>query len=145
MAKAHNERGMTMTINMNETITNVTLTKVCSIRADEDSSEKKNITLRIKFDGATVQSVFDKAVAGAVIQWQNGVGRKHFDTFKTNQTVEITFVAPAKTTIDPETAMVAKLSTMTAEEQQAYFMEMLKKATPAKPETEVETEAAEAN
>ena len=120
----------TMTINMNEVITGVTLTKVCSIRADEDSSEKKNITLRVKFDGATLKGVFDKALSSAVISWQNGVGRKAFDKFKSGQTVDIQFVAPASSAIDPESAMIAKLSTMTAEEQTAYFMEMMKKAKP---------------
>lgn len=117
------------TMNMNELIANVTLTKVCSIKADKDSTESKNITLKIKFDGSTLQNVFDKAVAGAVIQWQNGVGRKNFDTFKPNQTVEIQFNAPAsRTAVDPETAMVAKLQSMTAEEQIAYIKELQKKA-----------------
>jgi hypothetical protein len=117
-------------MNMNDIISNVTLTKVCSIKADKDSTESKNITLRIKFDGATVQSVFDKAVAGAVIAWQNGVGRKGYDTFKPNQTVDIQFTAPAsRTAVDPETAMIAKLQSMTEDEQKTYLAEMMKKAT----------------
>jgi hypothetical protein len=120
--------GMTM-INMTEVIANVTLSKVCSIKADKDSTESKNITLRVKFDGATVQSVFDKAVAGAVIAWQNGVGRKQYDTFKPMQTVDIQFTAPAsRTAVDPETAMIAKLQSMTAEEQLAYLKELTAKA-----------------
>jgi hypothetical protein len=103
------ERGNTM--NMSETITNVTLTKACSIKADKDSTESKVINLKVKFDGATLQSVFDKAIAGTVITWQNGVGRKGFDTFKPNQTVEISFVAPAsKAQIDPIDAMIASAS-----------------------------------
>ncbi len=119
-------------INMTEVIANVTLTKVCSIRADKDSTDSKNITLRVKFDGATVQSVFDKAVAGAVIQWQNGVGRKGYDTFKPNQTVDIQFTAPAsRTAIDPETAMIAKLQAMTPEEQLNYLKELASKAAKA--------------
>jgi hypothetical protein len=118
-----------MTINMMEVITNMTLSKVCSIKADKESTEAKNINLKVKFDGATIQSVFDKAVAGAVIQWQNGVGRKQFDTFKNNQTVEIQFTAPAsRTAIDPETAMIAKLQSMTAEERVTYIQSMMKKA-----------------
>ena len=115
-------------MNMNEVIANVTLAKVCSIKADKDSTETKQITLKVKFDGATVQSVFDKAVAGAVIQWQNGVGRKQFDTFKNNQTIDIQFSAPAsRTAIDPEQAMIAKLSTMTNEEQTAYIANVMLK------------------
>ena len=120
------------TMNMNEVITNVTLTKVCSIKADKDSTESKSITLKVKFDGATIQSVFDKAVSGAVIQWQNGVGRKGYDTFKPNQVVEIQFTAPAsRTAVDPETAMIALLQSMTPEQQAAKFKEMMNRAAKA--------------
>ncbi len=119
--------GLTM-INMSEIISGVTLTKACSIKADKDSDSSKVINLKVKFDGATLQGVFNKALAGAVIQWQNGVGRKQFDTLKDKQTVEITFTSPAKTTVDPETAMVNKLANMTPEEQQAYIAELMLKA-----------------
>lgn len=120
------------TMNLNEIITNITLTKVCSIKPDKDSDESKNITLRIKFDGSTLQSVFDKAVSGAVIQWQNGIGRKNFDTFKPNQVVDVQFNAPAsRTAIDPETAMIAKLKSMTPNEQAAYLKELATKAVKA--------------
>jgi hypothetical protein len=115
------------TMNMNEVIANVKLSKVCSIRADVDSTEKKNINLIVKFDGAILSSVFDKAVSGAVIAWQNGVGRKNFDTFKNNQTVEIQFVAPAsKAQVDPMEVIIAsaKASGMTVEQ---YVMAELKK------------------
>jgi len=116
-------------MNMTEVIANVTLTKVCSIRADEDSTEKKTIVLKVKFDGVTLASVFDKAMSGTVIAWANGVGRPKFDTFKHGQTVEIQFSAPAaKAQIDPEVAMVMKLQTMTLDEQKVYLAEMIKKA-----------------
>ena len=119
-------------MNLNDVITNITLTKVCSIKPDKDSDESKNITLRIKFDGSTLQSVFDKAVSGAVIQWQNGIGRKNFDTFKSNQIVDVQFNAPAsRTAIDPETAMIAKLKSMTPNEQVAYLKELAMKAEKA--------------
>lgn len=119
-------------MNMTDIITNVTLTKVCSIKADKDSEESKQVTLRVKFDGATVQSVFDKAVAGAVIQWQNGVGRKGFDTFKNGQVVDIQFTAPAsRTAVDPETAMVAILAGLTPAQQKAKIEEMIAKAAKA--------------
>jgi hypothetical protein len=121
-------KGEKTMIMMNEVIANVVLNKVCSIKADKDSDESKQITLKVKFDGATVQSVFDKALAGAVIAWQNGVGRKSYDTLKQGQTVEIQFTAPAsRSAVDPETAVIAKLSAMTREEQIAYIKEMEKK------------------
>ena len=117
-------------MNMNEIIQGVTLSKACSIKADKDSTEAKVINLKVKFDGASIQSVFEKAMAGTVITWQNGVGRKNFDTYKPNQVVEITFIAPAsKAAIDPETAMIAKLQAMTPDEQLAYLKELAAKAT----------------
>jgi hypothetical protein len=117
-------------MNMNEVIAGVTLTKVCSIKADKDSTESKNITLKVKYDGVKLQSVFDKSLSGAVIAWQNGVGRKGYDTFKPNQIVEIQFSAPAsRTAVDPETAMVAKLQSMTPEEQLTYLKELTAKAS----------------
>jgi hypothetical protein len=115
------------TMNMNEVIVNMKMSKVCSIKADKDSTESKQINLVVKFDGAKLSSVFDKAVSGAVIAWQNGVGRKQFDTFKNGQTIEIQFVAPAsKAQIDPMDALLAnaKAANMTPEQ---YLMAELKK------------------
>ena len=118
---------------MNETITNVTLTKACSIKADKDSTDSKVIILKVKFDGATLQSVFDKAIAGTVITWQNGVGRKQFDTFKPNQTVEISFVAPAsKAQVDPITALFALAETQGVNIHESIDMEAFLKAEIAK-------------
>ena len=100
-------KGDVTMINMNEVITGITLSKACSFKADADSTESKTVTLRIKFDGATLKGVFDKAVAGTVIQWVNGVGRKKYDTFKPNQIVDVTFTSPASTQIDPMEALIA--------------------------------------
>ena len=116
-------------MNMNEIITNTTLTKACSIKSDVDSTESKVINLRIKFDGAQVGDVFAKAVSSTVIAWQNGVGRKNFDTFKNMQTVEIQFTSPAsRAAVDPETAVVNILKGMTPAEQITYLKELAAKA-----------------
>lgn len=97
-----------MPINMNEVIAGVSITKICSVKPDKDSEVSKQINVRVKFDGATLKSVFDKAVAGAVISWQNGVGRKSFDTLKNGQLVDIQFTAPAsRAAVDPITAIIA--------------------------------------
>lgn len=89
------EKAMESNVDMNQVVTGVTLVKACSIKADKDSNEHKTINVKIKFDGTTMQSVFNKAVAGAVIQWQNGPGRNGFDKWVNGQTVEISFKAPA--------------------------------------------------
>lgn len=110
-------------------VTNVVLTKACSIKADGDSTEAKGINLKVNFSGVTLADVFAKALAGTVIQWANGQGRKNWSKWANNQTVSIDFKAPAiAPTIDPETAMVAKLQGMTPEEQGAYLLEMIEKA-----------------
>lgn len=92
---------------LGQIVKDVVLTKVCSIKADKDSDESKQVTLRVKFDGVSLQSVFDKAVGGAVISWQNGPGRRQFDTWKANQTIDIEFKSPGRTSIDPLDAITA--------------------------------------
>lgn len=99
-----------MNLNMNEVLTGITLTKACAISPDNDSKKEgitKKVNVKVRFDGSTLQGVFDKALASTVISWQNGVGRKSFDSLVNNQTVEINFVAPAsKPTEAPEDAFM---------------------------------------
>ena len=96
-----------MTTNLKEKVVGVTLTKACSIKADKDSDESKTITLEVKFDGVALEDVFSKALSSTVIAWQNGVGRKGFDTFKDKSTVKVDFKAPSsKPQVDPITAMI---------------------------------------
>ena len=121
-------------MDMNEIISGVTLTKVCSIKADKDSTESKNITLKVDFSGATVRSVFDKALAGAVIQWQNGQGRKTFNKLTANQVVAITFIAPASQPTElPEDAFTreakaAGVDITNDDELAAYVIKRMKTA-----------------
>ena len=116
-------------IDLTQVVEGITLSKVCSIKPDKESTEHKSINLNIKFDGVTLNDVFAKAVSSAVIQWQNGQGRNKYDRWIDGQTVNIEFKAPARTTIDPEQAMIAKLQSMTPEEQSRYLAELAKKAT----------------
>lgn len=117
-------------MNMNETIKDVKLSKSCSIKPDADSEVSKRINLTIDFDGATIGDVFAKAVSSAVIQWQNGVGRKAFDTFKDGQNVTVKFQSPgSRPQIDPETAMINKLQAMTDKEREEYLKELIAKAS----------------
>lgn len=119
-------------MDMNEVVKGITLTKACSIKPDKESENTKQIRLKVKFDGATLQSVFEKALSGAVIQWQNGQGRKNFDSLKDGQAVEIQFTAPAaRAQVDPETAMVLKLQAMTQAEQAEYLKTLMTKAAKA--------------
>ena len=120
------ERGSIM--DMKQIVKGVVLTKACSIKADKDSTESKTIHLSVKFDGVVLQDVFDKAVSGAVIQWQNGPGRSKYDSWKNGQGVTIEFKSPARTTIDPEVAMIAKLAEMSPEKQLEYLKSMMEKA-----------------
>lgn len=116
-------------MNLKEKVSGVVLTKVCGIKPDKDSSDSKQITLKVTFDGVELEGVFQKALSSTVIQWQNGPGRKQFNTWKDGQVVNVQFNAPGRVQIDPETAMVAKLQAMTPEEQVAYLKALAAKAS----------------
>ncbi len=123
-------------INMNEVITNVTLSEFRTISPDEDAKKegtKKTVHLKIKYDGLMLKDVFSKAFKSDVVAWQNGAsGRKNFDNIKDKQIIEVSAKAPgAGPQADPETAMVAKLQSMTPTEQAAYLKELMSKAAKA--------------
>jgi len=116
---------------LNEMVKNVVLTKACSIKADKDSKESKVINLKVKFDQVTLQSVFEKALAGTVIQWQNGPGRKQYDTWMDKQVVEISFNAPGRAAqVDPITALTteAKAAGIDVNDKRAFSEWITKKA-----------------
>lgn len=136
-------------MNMNESITNVTLTKICNIKPFKNALDSKQVTLAVKYDGLTIGDVFAKALRSDVISWQNGPGRKGYDNLMDKSTVNVSAKAPGVVTVDPETAMVAMLLTMTPEEREAKIQELVAKAsghtseptvTVKKVETEIVTE-----
>jgi len=122
-------------MNMNEVVVGVVLTKVVSVSPDNDSKKdgvKKTVTLKMKYDGLTLGDVFQKALKDDVISWANGsAGRKNFDNLVNHQTIEVSAKTPGSApTVDPETAMVAKLATMTSDEAADYLRELINKAMP---------------
>ena len=116
-------------MNMNEIITSTTLTKVCNIKPFKGAMDSKQVTLAVKYDGLTLGDVFTKALRSDVISWQNGPGRKGYDGLIDKSTITVSAKAPGAVTVDPETAMVAKLVSMSPEEQTNYLKELVKKAT----------------
>ena len=112
-------------------IENITMSKMCSIKPDADSTDSKKVTLRIKYDGLTLGDVMAKAVRTDVIAWQNGPGRKLFHTW--GDEVTISAKAPGQSQIDPETAMVNKLAGMSPEEQTEYIQKMIRKSKSSMP------------
>ena len=116
-------------MNMNESIKSVTLTKVCNIKPFKGAEDSKQVTLAVKYDGLTLGDVFAKALRSDVISWQNGPGRKGYDGLIDKSTVNISAKAPGAVTVDPETAMVAKLISMSPEEQTNYLQKLMSKAS----------------
>ena len=114
--------------NPNTIIKGVTLTKVCNIKPFKGALDSKQITLAVNYDGLTINDIFTKALRSDVISWQNGPGRKGYDDLTNKSTVNVSAKAPGAVTVDPETAMVAKLMSMTAEEQVTYLKELAAKA-----------------
>lgn len=80
----------------------IVLDKMCSIKADADSSESKKVTLRLSFTGVQLKEVFANAVSSAVIKWQNGPGRKQYTTWKDGQVVVVNFSSPGKRIETPQ-------------------------------------------
>jgi hypothetical protein len=67
-----------------------------SMKADGESDESKRFTLKVRFNNVSVLDIINKALDPTKIQWVNGVGRKHFDTYVNNQTIEIDFKSPGR-------------------------------------------------
>lgn len=116
-------------MDMNKSITNVTLTKACNIKPFKGATDSKQITLAVKYDGLTLGDVFAKALRSDVISWQNGPGRKGYDALIDKSTVNVSASKPGAVTVDPETAMVAKLIAMSPGEQTIYLQELATKAS----------------
>jgi hypothetical protein len=72
-----------------------------------------------------------------VISWQNGPGRKGYDGLIDKSTVTVSAKAPGAVTVDPETAMIAKLIAMTPEEQTNYLRQLAAKASGVEPKPTV--------
>ena len=119
------------TMNMNELVSGVTLTKIVSISPDNESKKegtKKTITLKMKYDGLTLADVFAKALKDDVISWANGsAGRKNYDKLTNHQVIEVSAKSPGSgPQADPLDVIIdsAKAANMTVEQ---YIAAELKK------------------
>ena len=114
-------------MDLNQIVSGVKLVKACSIKPDADSDESKTINLEVSFDDVALSGVFQKAISQTVIQWQNGPGRKKFDSWTDHQTVKVAFKAPAATQVDSEAVIASKLATMSEDEREDYINNVLLK------------------
>lgn len=117
-------------IDLTQVVTDVKLTKACSIKPFKDATESKTVWVEVTYNGIPLQAVFDKSMSGAIIQWQNGPGRTKYTEWTEGQTVKVQFSAPGSSQVNPEDAMVAKLAGMTEAEQLEYFKGLVAKAIP---------------
>ena len=118
-------------MNMNQIVEGVVLSKSCSIKPDGESNDTKTLTVKMDYNGLTLQDIFTKALSSDVIKWQASA-RKKFDSFTKGQIVEVSAKSPGATAqIDPETAMVARLQSMDTDEERAEYIKnvLLAKAT----------------
>ena len=67
-----------------------------SMKPDADTNDVKKFTLKVKFNNVPVADIVNKALEPTKIQWVNGVGRKHFDTYTNGQTIEVDFKSPGR-------------------------------------------------
>ena len=108
-------------------VSGITLSKICSVKADKDSITQKQINLEVSFDGVALRAIFAKAMGGTIITWQNGPGRSKFDSWKSGQTVKVAFSSPAKRVETPEELMARTAATVKSlpPEEKAAYMKML--------------------
>jgi hypothetical protein len=79
-----------------EVIEDFFLIKSTSFKASGDSGESKQVTLKVHFRGATIETLAQSCLGqGVVVKWQNGRARKDFDKIKNKSTVEIDWARPA--------------------------------------------------
>jgi len=121
-------------MDLNQIISDVVLTKTITVSPDEDSKKAgtfKQVVLKVKYDGLTLESIFLKALDKDVVSWQNGSGgRKNYDNLIDKGTVNVDAKAPGKAPqIDPEEAVAARLTAMTPDEQKVYIDNLIAKAT----------------
>jgi hypothetical protein len=105
----------------------VVLSKIIGFKADKDSTTVKQVNLEVDFSGVPLRAVFAKALGGTVITWQNGPGRSKFDTWKSGQTVKVSFAAPAKRMETPEETLArtaAAVKAMSPEDRAAYLAQL---------------------
>jgi hypothetical protein len=74
----------------------LTIDKDCSVKADDESTASKTVTLRVKYAGVTVKDVIMATLGqGVVVKWQNGAGgRKNYDKLVDKSIVNLDFKAP---------------------------------------------------
>lgn len=96
-----------METNLTQVVKGVTMSKVCNLKADSGSTEVKQITVQVSFDGVTLNDVFEKAMSSTVIAWQNS-NRRNFDSLKNGQIAEISFKAPGRGGNNPMIALIAE-------------------------------------
>ena len=85
------------------------LYKVTSVKPDGDSSESKQVTLKVKYDNVTINQLAQATLSqGVVVKWQNGgSGRKNYHNISNNDTVEVDFKAPGSMPqVDPAVQLV---------------------------------------
>ena len=105
--------------NFTDVIENVTLTKVCTVKADSEATESKTVTVNVKYDGLRLADVFEKALSSDIIKWQVSA-RKHYNVI--DSIANISAKAPGRAPqVDPETAVVNKAVSMTPEERREYL------------------------
>jgi len=66
----------------------------CSLKRDKDSTESKQVTLRVHVNSIPLKDIVTKALSPVKISWQNGPGRNKFDSWKNRSVVDIDFKSP---------------------------------------------------
>lgn len=88
-------------------------------------SERKQVTLNVKFEGVTIQDMVNALGGqGLVVKWVNA-NRKNYASIANRSIIDVDFKRPGKTFIDPKVAVLAEASALSPKEQQKYIENMI--------------------
>ncbi len=114
-------------MDLNQKLVGVVRTVKASVKADEDSNEKKSVTLVLDYSDCTLADVLTKAAAHDRIAWQNGgQGRKSFSKIVNGSTINVKASRPGA--IDPVQAEKERFQAMTPEQRAEHIANLKKLA-----------------
>lgn len=95
-----------------------------SVKPEKGSASQKQVTLRFKMDKVPVKDIIQSSLKDKRINWQVGA-RAKFSSLQAGGVVTVNYTG-GKATVDPQTATINFLSSMSEEQRNAWIAENLK-------------------
>ena len=100
-----------------------------SVKADENSTSVKKLTLRIKCVNVPLRDLAYRGCLDCKVPAVNGRIRPKLDTFKEGQVVDVDFTKPATAPVDPKLGYKQYLASLSPEDRKAELERMMKETS----------------